>query len=76
VVSLNEAQNTLPDLLERAASDTEDITIERDGKPLARLIPIPALTGQRVPGSAAGQFQIPPEFYQPFTEDELREWGL
>ncbi len=76
-VTIEEAKNDLPQLLSRLKAGEEEVIIEEDGKPIARLLPvaeepngssIPSLA-KRVPGTAIGKVIIPPEFYDPLPDD-------
>lgn len=73
MISIHEAQTHLSRLLEEA-SRGEDIVIGRDGKPLARLVPIASAITDRVPGIAKGEFALTPSFFDPLPEDEVAAW--
>jgi prevent-host-death family protein len=77
-VALNEAQAHLGELVERAERG-EEIVIERDGRPSAKLVPVRAaeqVEGQRVFGqNLLGITYIAPDFDAPMTDEELKEWG-
>lgn len=57
LVNLYEAKTHLSRLVERAASG-ETIIIAKAGKPLARLVPMPARRAVRL-GSLRGRIQLP-----------------
>ena len=77
-VALNEAREKLAELLDRAEGG-EEIVIERDGKAAAKLVPITAETptaGKRVFGqNLLGITYIAPDFDDPMSEEELKDWG-
>jgi prevent-host-death family protein len=61
-VGMHEAKTKLSQLVERAEAG-EDIVIARNGKPVARLVPIPATTSlAAVRGIWRGQVQIRDDF--------------
>jgi len=78
-VALNEAREHLGELLDRAESG-EEIVIEREGRPAMKLVPVAAETqgaGKRVFGqNLLGITYIAPDFDDPMTEEELKEWGM
>jgi prevent-host-death family protein len=70
IVNTHEAKTHLSRLLDRAQAG-EEIIIARDGRPVARLVPIgePAV---RRPGSARGRIRVLPGFDDPLPEfDDL-----
>jgi prevent-host-death family protein len=74
-VNVHEAKTHLSELL-RLVEAGEEVIIARAGKPVAQLIP-PSLEGDRphrVPGTAKGEFELTPEFYEPLPEEELAAW--
>lgn len=71
-VTIHQAKTNLSRLIERA-SQGEEIIIARGSKPVARLVPVEALSKRR-PGSLKGKLEIGPEFFEPLSEDELKYW--
>jgi len=71
VVNMHEAKTTLSRLVERALAG-EEIVIARNGKPLVRLVPVPAKPEPRVPGRLKGQIWISPDFE--FTDEEIDDF--
>lgn len=65
-VNVYEAKTQLSRLIDRALAG-EDVVIARAGRPMVRLVPVPAGPVRRAPGSARGQIRIAPDF------DELPE---
>lgn len=75
VVSTNEAKDQLAELLRRVEAG-EDIVIARDGKPVARLVPLPDAPASRAPkfGTLRGHITLLPGWDDPMTEEELADW--
>lgn len=75
-VSLYEAKTHLSELVERA-SQGEEITIAKSGKPKARLVPLaPKDTRHlRIPGQGKGKGWIAPDFDAPLPPEVLRLFG-
>ncbi len=78
-VALNEAREHLGELLERAERG-EEIVIERKGRPAMKLVPV-ASSEKRKADRVGGQnllgiTYIAPDFYEPMSADELKEWGF
>jgi prevent-host-death family protein len=72
-VNTHEAKTHLSRLLARVEQG-EEITIARDGKPVAKLVPCEPKPRERKLGTAAGQVIIHPSFYDDMTEEELGDW--
>lgn len=72
-VNVDEATTHFSPLLDRAAAG-EEVVIVRPGKPIAKLVPIPAQRA-RVPGRLK-HLAAPPDsfFFDPLSEEELRLW--
>ena len=66
-VNIHEAKTRLSELI----ASGEEIVIARYGEPVARLTPIKSPVSKRIPGSAKGQFRVPPEFFDPLPDDIL-----
>jgi prevent-host-death family protein len=77
-VALEEAQEKLAELLDRAQSG-EEIVIERDGKAAAKLVPVPMeapAAGKRVFGqNFLGVTYVDPNWDAPMSEEDLKDWG-
>ncbi|WP_222132274.1 type II toxin-antitoxin system Phd/YefM family antitoxin [Pseudonocardia sp. C8] len=69
-VNVQDAKTRLSQLL-AAVERGEDVVIARDGRPVARLVPIDAPAPRRV-GFVAGS--VPDSFFEPLSEDELARW--
>jgi len=76
-ITLEEAQQDLPLLVERALAG-EEIVIETAGAAAVRLAPVAPITHQPVPSGASyrgrgalkGQLVVGPEFFEPLSDEE------
>jgi prevent-host-death family protein len=68
--NMHDAKTQLSKLAERAAGG-EEIVIARNGKPLARLVPMPERKQRRL-GLGKGLITIGPDFDEPLPKD-IRE---
>jgi prevent-host-death family protein len=76
VFNLSEAKDQLSSLVDRAASG-EEIVIAKHGKPLAKLVPVPAAKkGPRKPSGAMKIKWISPDFDGPLPEDLRKAFGI
>ena len=75
IVSISEAQTQLPGLLALARVSGDEIIIEENGEPLAKLTPIekPATQKPRIAGLGKGTMKMSDDF-----DDELPDefWGI
>lgn len=71
-VNVHEAKTHLSRLLKQVEAG-EEVTIARNGKPVARLVSSKK-HGKRKPGSMAGLIKIDDRFFEPLPEEELRLW--
>lgn len=69
-VNIHEAKTHLSRLIRRVLAG-EEITIAKAGTPVARLVPIEPAPRDRTPGSAAGEIEISPKFYDPLPDEVL-----
>lgn len=69
-VTIQDAKENLLQLVE-AAANGEETLIAKDGKPLARLVPITESKPQRRFGLLKGQVQIADDFDAPLPDDVL-----
>jgi prevent-host-death family protein len=74
VVNIYEAKTQLSRLVERAAQG-EEITIAKDGKPKARLVPIRTGNPPRKPGGGKGRVWIAKDFDAPLPAEILKGFG-
>lgn len=76
MVNVHEAKTQLSRLLEQVEAG-EEVIIARAGKPIARLVPLEQSKPKRQPGRLKGQIpELPDSYFDPLTDEELREWGL
>jgi len=71
-----EAQARFSQLIDRACRG-EEIIIARGTKPLVRLVPVihtPARA--RKPGALKGKLFVPPDAFDPLTDQELEDLGF
>jgi prevent-host-death family protein len=77
-VALSEAQAHLPELLDRVERG-EEIVIEREARAVAKVVAVVAEEKpkeRRVFGqNLLGITYIAPDFDDPMSEEELKEWG-
>lgn len=73
VVTIHQAKTNLSRLL-RKASSGEEVIISRGSKPVARLVPIGEIKGQRRPGSLKGKLVVGHAFFEALPADELSAW--
>ncbi|WP_373528473.1 type II toxin-antitoxin system Phd/YefM family antitoxin [Nostoc sp.] len=66
-ITLAEASQKLPDLIEAALSG-EEIIIIKDNQPLVRLTPVSPFQRRRQPGSAKGLITISDDFDEPLED--------
>ena len=71
-VNVHEAKSNLSRLL-RQVEAGEEVTIARNGKPVARLVPCEK-RGRRRFGSMKGLIRIDDSFFDPLPEEELKSW--
>lgn len=73
-VDEEEAIRTIDALL-KSVREGNEIIIEQEGSVLARISP-ETPKQKRVPGLGAGRITIHPSFYDPMTDEELKDWGM
>lgn len=61
IVGIHEAKTTLSRLVARAQAG-EEIVIANNGRPVARLVPLPGHAAERRPGRFAGEIRVEPDF--------------
>lgn len=72
-VNLYEAKTRLSELVDRAGAG-EEIVIAKAGRPVARLMPLPAKPRSRAPGRWRGRVKIAPDFDAPLPADLLGDF--
>jgi prevent-host-death family protein len=73
VVTIHQAKTNLSRLIHKA-SRGQEVIISRGSKPVARLVPIGEIEGERKPGSLKGKLVIGPEFFEPLPPTEVSAW--
>ncbi|ACX51435.1 prevent-host-death family protein [Ammonifex degensii KC4] len=72
-VNIHEAKTHFSKLL-AWVREGEEVIIAKAGVPVARLVPVTAKEGKRVPGTAKGKIFIAPDFEAPLPEEVLEEF--
>ena len=73
VVTIDEAKKNLSRLIKKVEAG-EEIVISRQGKPVARLVPIVDVKGKRQPGLLKDKLVVGPEFFEPLPGQESAFW--
>ena len=73
-VNIHDAKTHFSRLIERVLLG-EEIVIAKAGRPVAKLVPITPEARDRRPGSAKGEFIVPPDLDAPLPDDVITEWG-
>jgi antitoxin (DNA-binding transcriptional repressor) of toxin-antitoxin stability system len=73
IVNIQKAKKNISRLIKKALAG-EEVIIARGSKHVARIVAIAEARKKRQPGSMKGKFSIGPEFFDPFTDDELSYW--
>lgn len=60
--------------LRRAVEAGRAFTIMKDGKPVAKVVPVGPEPKPRGWGAWEGRYRLPDSFFDPLPEDELRAW--
>jgi prevent-host-death family protein len=74
-VSIAEAKNRLSQLV-RAAEGGESVVITRNGRPVAQLMPAPAIRRKVRLGGMRGRIRLLPGWDKPIDIDRFLEGGL
>ncbi len=72
--TVHQAKTNLSKILKEVEAGKE-VTISRGKKPVAKIVPIAPEPQKRKFGLMKGKFKILPSFFDPMTEEELKEWG-
>lgn len=67
-VNITDAGSQLPQLIAQVEQGRE-VVIAKEGRPVARLVPVVPSTAQRVPGTARGQVWVAENFDAPLPGD-------
>ncbi|MGE0499736.1 MAG: type II toxin-antitoxin system Phd/YefM family antitoxin [Rhizobiaceae bacterium] len=60
--------------LRRAVEAGREFTIMKDGKPVAKVVPVEPEPKSRGWGAWEGRYTLPDSFFDPLPEEELRAW--
>ena len=71
-VTVHEAKTHLSRLIADALAGKE-VIIARGKEPAVKLVPVEQKP-KRIPGKYKGQFTVPPEFFEPLSDEELKLW--
>lgn len=71
-VTIHEAKTHLSRFVARAAAG-EEIILSRGSRPMARLMPLLAQKGRRVPGQARDEIWVSEEFTAPLPGEMMRD---
>ena len=74
-VSVYEAKTNLSRLIAEVEAGGE-VVITRNNKPVARLVREGPPRKKPLLGAFKGKFELDDAFFEPLTEEELRDWGL
>lgn len=69
-VNIHEAKTQFSRMI-AAVEQGEETVIARYGEPIARLVPMRPFVPARMPGSAKGEFTVPPAFFEPLPDEIL-----
>lgn len=72
-VNVHEAKTKLSQLLAEVEAGGE-VIVARNGKPVAKLVPIPQKKRLRL-GMWKGKIWMSPDFDAPLSPEELKAWG-
>jgi prevent-host-death family protein len=73
LVNLYEAKTHLSSLVEEVAAG-EEVVIAKAGRPMARLVPLQAVSTPRVPGGWEGKVSVSDDFDAPLDREDLASW--
>ncbi|MFI0845778.1 type II toxin-antitoxin system Phd/YefM family antitoxin [Mesorhizobium sp. IMUNJ 23232] len=75
-VGFGESEQASFDLtgLPAAVEQGREFTIMKDGKAIAKVVPVEADPKSRGWGAWEGRYRLPDSFFDPLPEDELRAW--
>jgi prevent-host-death family protein len=75
VFNMHHAKSQLSKLI-ALAEKGETVVIARDGKPVARLVPVAAAAQTRLGAWKDRLPDLGPEAFAPMSEEEAAEWGV
>jgi prevent-host-death family protein len=72
--TVHQTKTNLSKLLKEVEAGNE-IIIARGDVPVAKIVPIKKPLNRK-PGRLKGAFELDPNFFDPLTEEELKDWGI
>ncbi|MCX7802984.1 MAG: type II toxin-antitoxin system prevent-host-death family antitoxin [Meiothermus ruber] len=72
VVNVGQAKTHLSSLLERVRAG-EEIILAKNGQPYARLVPLEKPQKRKL-GRMKGRGKVDKAFFEPLSEEDLKEW--
>lgn len=73
IITIHKAKTNLSRLIEHVCKG-EEVVIARGKTPVARLVPMSDVRGERKPGWLKDKLDVKPEFFEPLPADELALW--
>lgn len=73
-VSVHEAKTHLSRLIEKVLAG-EEVIVERNHKPVIKLVPAQPPKKKPLLGAFKGQFKLDDAFFEPLPDDELALWN-
>ena len=74
-VSVHEAKTHLSRLLKQVEAG-EEVVIMRNKEPIARIVREGPPKKKKLLGAFEGKFELSEAFFEPLSEQELKDWGL
>ena len=72
-VSVHEAKTHLSRLIEKVLAG-EEVIVERNHKPVIKLVPAEQAKKKRLLGALKGKISLDERFFEPLPDDELALW--
>lgn len=72
-VSVHEAKTHLSRLIEKVLAG-EEVIVERNHKPVIKLVPVQPPKKKPLLGALKGQFELDDAFFEPLSEEDLSVW--
>jgi len=72
-VSVREAKTHLSRLIEKVLAG-EEVIVERNHKPVIKLVPAQPPKKKPLLGALKGKFELDDAFFEPLSEEELSHW--
>ncbi|MBW8003865.1 MAG: type II toxin-antitoxin system Phd/YefM family antitoxin [Planctomycetes bacterium] len=72
-LNISEIQSQFPNILNKVEAG-EEIILEKEGKPIAKIVPLAPKRGKRILGQEKGRVWMSDDFNDPLPEDILKEF--